>query len=249
MGKYFKDLWLGVSTVLVGMRITLKHVFTPTVTVQYPHEKLEMNERTRARLVNYEDECGVCFSCVRACPVNIINVQGIRAGKDEDLGMLPDGKPKKMHLTEFTIDFSKCVYCGLCVDVCDTKSLRWEAPQEDCTFDREGMFKSFCSITPERLAELKEQEAARKAAKAKAAAGKPKPGGKPIGKPGSKPAVKSGVKPTEKPKPKAAGDDQPETKDEPKPAKNESAEKKTDVTDKKEPEPKQDSSEKKEDQA
>jgi NADH-quinone oxidoreductase subunit I len=174
MAGYFKDIWLGVSTVLIGMHITFKHwfKFKKAVTIQYPHEILEMNERTRAHLFNVADECAVCLQCARACPVDIIDMQGIRADKDEDLGLLPTGKPKRMHLIKFDIDFSKCVYCGLCVEVCDTKSLHWRAPVEPCTFTREEMYKSFATIPPDEVERLIAFDAERKVKKAEEMAAK-----------------------------------------------------------------------------
>jgi len=173
MASYFKDIWGGVSTVLIGMWITFRHLWVPTITIQYPREILPMNERTRARLVNHAQDCEVCFRCQRVCPVNIFTIEGIRAGKDEDLGMLPDGKPKKMHLLLFDIDLSKCVYCGLCVEEChETHSLRWETPVEECAFTREEMYRRFATITPEEKERVLKMDADRKAERAKAAEAK-----------------------------------------------------------------------------
>ncbi len=33
---YFRNIWKTVSTILVGLRITLKYCFAKTVTLQYP---------------------------------------------------------------------------------------------------------------------------------------------------------------------------------------------------------------------
>jgi NADH-quinone oxidoreductase subunit I len=170
---YFRDIYSGISTILIGMRVTFRHLFMPTITVQYPREKLPMFPRTRARLVNHEAECGVCLSCEKICPAGCFTIKGVRAEKDEDLGILPDGKPKKMHVVQFDINMSTCLYCGLCVDACDTKSLRWEQPQEDSSFIRRELIKDFVTMPPERKKELLDREAARKAARA--AAGPPKP--------------------------------------------------------------------------
>lgn len=192
MAGYFKDIWLGVSTVLIGMQITFKHwfKFKKAVTILYPYEILEMNERTRAQLFNVADDCGVCMACVRACPVGIITIKGIRADKGEDLGMLSTGKPKQMHLIQFDIDFSKCVYCGLCVEVCETASLDWRAPQEPCTFTREEMHRSFATIPPDEVERLIAYDAERKAKKAEEMAAN-KAAGKAPSRPDSKPVTKS----------------------------------------------------------
>jgi NADH-quinone oxidoreductase subunit I len=172
MPGYFSDVWTGVTTVLEGMWVTLRHVFKPTITVQYPKEKVPLFPRSRTMLVNHAEECGFCLSCKRVCPVNIFTINGIRAEAGEDLGILPDGKPKKMHVIEFKIDMSKCVYCGLCVDACDTKSLRWEQPQEQPVYDRRSLIIDFTDVSPEKRLELLAREEAKKKAKAAEAAAK-----------------------------------------------------------------------------
>jgi len=36
MIAYLRDVWAGFLSVLYAMRVTLRHLFTPAVTVQYP---------------------------------------------------------------------------------------------------------------------------------------------------------------------------------------------------------------------
>jgi NADH-quinone oxidoreductase subunit I len=183
MPGYFSDLWTGVTTVLEGMWVTFRHLFTPTITIQYPKENLAMYPRTRAMLVNDAKDCGFCLSCKRVCPANLFTITGIRGeAGDEGLGTLPDGKPKKMHIVEFKIEMSKCIYCGLCVDACDTGSLHWEQPQEKPVFNRRDLLIDFTDVSPEFRAQLvaredakKKAKAAEAAAKAAAAAAAPKP--------------------------------------------------------------------------
>ncbi len=177
MSAYFRDVWLGVTTVMAGMLVTFKHLFEKNITIQYPRVKKEMYPISRASLINHVDECGYCLACQIACPVNIFTIKGARKNDEEDLGMLPDGKEKKTHIVHFEIDMSKCVYCGLCVEACETESLRWEQPQEECTFTRQGMtsFWSDFDTQKERDAMLKREEerkAAAKKARAEAAAAK-----------------------------------------------------------------------------
>lgn len=172
MAGYFRDLWIGVITVLEGMWVTFRHLFKPTITVQYPREKVPLYPRTRAMLVNHAEDCGYCLSCKRVCPVDIFTIAGARAEPGEDLGILPDGKPKKMHILEFKIDMSKCIYCGLCVDVCDTKSLRWEQPQEQPVYDRRRLHLDFSDMTEEDKRRVRKREDERKQAKAAEAAAK-----------------------------------------------------------------------------
>ncbi|MDD5087788.1 MAG: 4Fe-4S binding protein [bacterium] len=175
MGRYFRDLWIGIVTVLQGMRVTFGHLFNRRITVQYPRETVPMYPRTRVTLVNNAKDCGFCLSCKRACPVNIFTIVGARAEPDEDLGILPDGKPKKMHILEFKIDMSKCVYCGLCVDACDTQSLHWELPQEPSVFRRQELHKDFSDMSEEDKARVRAREEQKKKDRAAQAAAKAAP--------------------------------------------------------------------------
>jgi NADH-quinone oxidoreductase subunit I len=172
LSQYFSDLWIGIVTILEGMWVTFSHLPKRTITVQYPKEKVPMYPQTRAMLVNHVDDCGYCLSCKRVCPVNIFTITGVRADPGEDLGILPDGKPKKMHIVDFKIDMSKCVYCGLCVEACDTRSLRWEQPQEKPVYNRRDLHLDFSGMTAERKQELLDRDEARKKAKAAEAAAK-----------------------------------------------------------------------------
>jgi NADH-quinone oxidoreductase subunit I len=174
MRRYFRDLWIGIVTVLEGMWVTFRHLFQKRITVQYPKETVPMFSRSRTMLVNDAEICGYCLGCKRVCPVDIFTIVGARAEAGEDLGILPDGKPKKMHILEFKIDMSKCIYCGLCIHACDTGSLHWEQPQEPPVFDRRELHKEFSDMTEDLKQAVRDREEAKKKAKAAAAAA-PKP--------------------------------------------------------------------------
>jgi len=167
---YFKDVYSGVKTVIEGMWITFKHLFTPNIVVQYPRQTREDYPRSRERLVNHIEDCGFCLSCQKVCPAHIFTIKGIKAGADEDLGLLPSGSKKKMHVVQFDIDMAKCLYCGLCVEACDEQSLRWEAPVETVVYDRRELLKEFSDFTHEQRDAMMVKEEERKAAAAAARA-------------------------------------------------------------------------------
>jgi len=58
MLNYFKDIGLGIVTVLNSMWVACRHFFTPSVTLQYPTEKWTMRSAlapscsTRLRIVS-----------------------------------------------------------------------------------------------------------------------------------------------------------------------------------------------------
>ena len=69
------------SGILTGMATTMRNLFAPKVTRQYPEERPQMAERWRGRLdLIYdpfgEHKCEVCFQCAQVCPVEAIDMSG-----------------------------------------------------------------------------------------------------------------------------------------------------------------------------
>ena len=96
------------------MRITWRHLFTNSVTLQYPSVKWPLPPKSRMRLfMNYED-CIGCGQCVRACPVNCISLKTEKRPADAPPIWAASGQPIKLHVSVFDIDMSLCCYCNLC---------------------------------------------------------------------------------------------------------------------------------------
>jgi len=177
MRQYFKDIFQGIWTVLVGMKITFKHLFTPAVTIQYPDVKLKLPERARNRLYVNMDDCIGCFQCDMACPVDCFKIETIKSLPTEDLGMTSTGQKKRLWVTQFDIDIAKCCYCGLCVYPCPTECIKMTDVYEFSEFDRHNLIYNYAAVTPAevvdikaRAAEYEKEQAAKKAAAAQAAA-------------------------------------------------------------------------------
>ena len=69
------------SGLLTGMGVTLRNLFRPKVTLQYPEERPHIPDRWRGRLdLIYdpfgEHKCEVCFQCAMVCPVEAIDMSG-----------------------------------------------------------------------------------------------------------------------------------------------------------------------------
>ncbi|MGA2296846.1 MAG: NADH-quinone oxidoreductase subunit I [FCB group bacterium] len=192
MVRYFNNIWLGLSTILIGMRITISHLFYRNVTVQYPNVHpvdkagaTEMPPNARNRLFLDIDLCNGCNGCVRACPVNCISceTQKITPG-DTDVKPLKDGSKRGLWVTDYKIDFAKCCFCGLCTEPCPTEAIKMTPEFEYTKLKREDLIYTFSVMTPEQIqakkdmyekfqAEKKKDEEAKKAAAAKEAEKKP----------------------------------------------------------------------------
>jgi NADH-quinone oxidoreductase subunit I len=185
MRNYFLKFWEGLFTILIGMKVTFRHLFVPAVTIQYPSVKPQLPERERNRLYVNMDDCIGCDQCSRACPVSCIEIETVKSLPEEDLGKTSNGKKKALWVTKFNIDFAKCCYCELCVFPCPTDCIYMTDVYEFSEFERGSLVYDFVTLTQsEREEKTKNYEefqvkkqaekeaAAKKAAEAKAAAQK-----------------------------------------------------------------------------
>jgi len=172
MKEYFSNIWIGLSTVAIGMKVTFKHLFVPAVTIQYPSVRVELPERERNRLYVNMDDCIGCDQCSRACPVSCIEIETVKGLPTEDLGKTSNGKKKALWVTKFDIDFAKCCYCQLCVFPCPTECIYMTDVYEFSEFQRNDLVYDFVTLTPEEREQKKlnyqkfeVEKAAEKAAK------------------------------------------------------------------------------------
>ncbi len=177
MGRYFRNIWDGLVTVLIGMKVTWRHLFTRAVTIQYPDVKVKLPERARNRLYVNMDDCIGCDQCAMACPVDCITIETIKSTPDVDLGLTSVGTKKRLYVPRFDIDIAKCCYCGLCVPPCPTECIKMTDVYEFSEYDRNSLIYNFAVMTPAeidaaktKLAAYDKEQAAKKAAAAAAAA-------------------------------------------------------------------------------
>jgi len=122
---YFKDILEGGWSLVEGMRVTLRRLYKPVVTVQYPRQRVVLSPAFRGpiELVKFEDtgthKCIACGNCEKTCPSGVIKVQGVKQA----------AKGPKV-ATQYFIDFSKCSLCGLCVEACPTNTLKFSSDYE-----------------------------------------------------------------------------------------------------------------------
>ena len=120
MKNILTDVYFGLKSLFIGMRITLGQFFKPTITVHYPHETLKIPPRFRGHIELVLDpatgkaKCFVCKLCEKACPSDCITVEGVK----------PEGAKRKT-VTNYRLDFTKCSLCGSCVEACRDGAIRF----------------------------------------------------------------------------------------------------------------------------
>lgn len=183
MKEYFGDIFRSIWTVLVGMKVTFLHLFTPAVTIQYPDVRLKLPERARNRLYVNMDDCIGCFQCDMACPVDCISIETVKALPTDDLGTTSTGQKKRLWVTKFDIDIAKCCYCGLCVPPCPTECIKMTDVYEFSEYNRTSLIYNYSTMTPAEVADAKTKLAVydkEQAAKKAAAAAQASPAAKPV---------------------------------------------------------------------
>jgi len=133
MISYLHDVWAGLVSILAAMRVTLRHLFTPAITLQYPTVRRTLPLRSLNRHVltvdlgNGKLKCTSCDACAKVCPTRCITIVGA-------------GKGKERHPVEFVIDHNLCMYCNLCVEACPFDAITmWTGNFEIGAFNRMGL--------------------------------------------------------------------------------------------------------------
>jgi formate hydrogenlyase subunit 6/NADH:ubiquinone oxidoreductase subunit I len=173
MKQWLTEVWQGFWTVLVGMKITWRHMFRDKVTLQYPNEKWPLPPKSRMRLFMKYEDCIGCGQCVRACPVNCISLKAEKRPADAPAIWASNGQAIKLHVAVFDIDMSLCCYCNLCTYPCPTECLYMTPEYEFATSDLQQHLYRFAKKDAQFIMEdPKKKEAA--AAPAAPAAEPPK---------------------------------------------------------------------------
>jgi len=159
MKAYFRDLGLGIATVFNSMWVAWLHLFTRSVTLQYPTVKMKMPERTRARLFNKIEDCIGCGQCARVCPTDCIDIQTEKRGKDEPEIFASDGTAIKLRTYVFDIDMTLCCYCALCTFPCPTKCLIMTPDYEYSVYDKKDHVYHYAVDKPMYVKAAKEPHA------------------------------------------------------------------------------------------
>lgn len=113
---FWEKLYL--VAIVKGLWITLKHLFTRKVTIQYPEQVRKMSPVYRGQHMLKRDEqgrenCTACGLCALSCPAEAITMKA------------EERKPNEKHLYReekyasiYEINMLRCIFCGLCEEAC-----------------------------------------------------------------------------------------------------------------------------------
>jgi NADH-quinone oxidoreductase subunit I len=106
-----------------GLRVTWQNLTRRAATAQYPDAMPELPPRTRGVIALFEENCTVCMLCARECPCWCIYIDSHK----ETVPPAEEGGRERSRnvLDRFAIDYSLCMYCSICVDVCPFDALFW----------------------------------------------------------------------------------------------------------------------------
>ena len=128
MAEHSKDIRFPFPGLFKGMWLTLKTMVKRAPVTMYPQVQEVPVPRARGVIALDVDNCTVCMLCARECPDWCIYIEG---HKEEQPASKPGGKPRaRATLDRFDIDYSLCMYCGICVEVCPFDALYWSPEYE-----------------------------------------------------------------------------------------------------------------------
>jgi NADH-quinone oxidoreductase subunit I len=134
---------MDLTNQVAGFFVTLRQFFKPTITVQYPDQMRELSPRFRGAVgllphpETGREKCVGCGLCPQVCPMDCISI-----------GVIEDDRPEAEHFDEwhpfehyymkgldpleprskqmtyyYEINETRCLYCGLCVEVCPVEAI------------------------------------------------------------------------------------------------------------------------------
>jgi len=194
---------------LKGMVTTARTALRPTQTAEYPDVAPDLPPRSRGVIALLEENCTSCMLCARECPDWCIYID---SHKETIPATTEGGRERQRNvLDRFAIDFSLCMYCGICIEVCPFDALHWSPQFEyaevdilDLLHEKDRLSGWMATVPPppaldERSAEPAEIAAANKPARGTGLVGGAGAAGGAAGGPGAR------MPRTVRPRPAGAG--------------------------------------------
>lgn len=129
------------TEIVKGMALTLKSMFSPAVTRQYPKEKRPAMPGYRGlhglvrNQITGDAKCVGCGLCAAACPSKCINIHT----KDNQYN-------HEKVVDRYEIEVLKCLYCAMCVEACPFQAITLTEHYEYSNYSRDAFY-----MTKEKL--------------------------------------------------------------------------------------------------
>ena len=122
MPNKLEEIAGAAGAIAKGMSVTLREMLSPTVTEDYPDAPPRFEERFRGTHVLQRDQDGMekcvgCFLCAVVCPSNCIYIE---AAENTAEVRISGGE---RYAKVYNIDYSRCIFCGYCVEACPTDAI------------------------------------------------------------------------------------------------------------------------------
>jgi NADH-quinone oxidoreductase subunit I len=115
-----------------GLAVTFKTMTRRAHTQQYPDVEPDLPPRSRGVIALLAENCTVCMLCARECPDWCIYIDSHK----EEVVVPGAARPRQRNvLDRFAIDFSLCMYCGICIEACPFDALFWSPEFEYAEHD------------------------------------------------------------------------------------------------------------------
>ena len=139
---YLGKVWRGCETLLMALRTTLPYMIGASnnhkeVTEEYPDRVSarmpeDLPPRYRGFIHNDIEVCSGCRYCSDVCPIECIHIE-TEPGPERNVSWV----------AVFDVDHARCMFCGLCVEVCPTKSLQHTREYQGSVFRLADLVQSY----------------------------------------------------------------------------------------------------------
>jgi len=142
LGRFIARVWRGCGTLIMALRTTLPYLVGASnnfkeVTEEYPDRVSarmpeDLPPRYRGFIHNDIEVCSGCRYCSDVCPIDCIYIE-----------TEPGPERNSSWVAVFDVDHARCMFCGLCVEVCPTKSLQHTREYQGSVFRLGDLVQSY----------------------------------------------------------------------------------------------------------